>query len=63
MKTLAEMKRHFRSLIDGRAVYVWGGNAEEITPEMIDRLYKAYHSSKYTRAYYCLLYTSDAADD
>lgn len=52
MKTLAEMKNHFQSLIDDRAVYVWGGNAEEITPEMIERLYKSYHSSRYNRAYY-----------
>lgn len=52
MKKISEMQKHFQSLIDGRAVYVWGGNAEVITPEMIDRLYKAYHSSKYTRAYY-----------
>lgn len=52
MKKISEMQKHFQSLIDGRAVYVWGGNGETITPEMIDRLYKAYHSSKYTRAYY-----------
>lgn len=52
MRTVAEMKKHFQALIDGKAVYVWGGNCEKITPEMIDRLYRAYHSSQYNRAYY-----------
>lgn len=52
MKMLSEMKNHFQSLVDNRAVYVWGGNGEQITPEMIERLYRSYHSAKYTRAYY-----------
>lgn len=52
MKRIQEVQAHFRSLVDGRAVYVWGGNGEEITPEMIERLYRSYHSAKYTRAYY-----------
>lgn len=52
MRTVAEMKKHFQALIDGKAVYVWGGNCEKITPEMIEKLYKSYHSSQYNRAYY-----------
>ena len=34
MKRIQEVQAHFRSLVDGRAVYVWGGNGEEITPEI-----------------------------
>ena len=52
MKSIQEVQAHFRSWVDGRAVYVWGGNAETITPEMIERLYRSYHSARYTRAYY-----------
>lgn len=52
MKTTEEMKKHFQSLVDNRAVYVWGGNCETITEEMVNRLYKTYGTSKYNRAYY-----------
>ena len=50
--TQKQFKEHFRNLLNGRAVYVWGGNGETITKEMIDRLYRAYSSATYNRAYY-----------
>lgn len=52
MKTTAEMKKHFQSLVDGKAVYVWGANCEKITEEMTTRLFKTYGTSKYNKAYY-----------
>jgi hypothetical protein len=50
--TQKQFKEHFRNLLNGRAVYVWGGNGEIITKEMIDRLYRVYSSKTYNRAYY-----------
>ena len=50
--TQKQFKEHFRNLLNGRSVYVWGGNGETITKEMIDRLYRAYSSATYNRAYY-----------
>lgn len=52
MKTTAEMETHFQSLVDGKAVYVWGANCEKVTDEMITRLFKTYGTSKYNKAYY-----------
>lgn len=52
MKTKSEIKKHFQSLVDGKAVYVWGGNCQTITKEMIDQLYKSYGNSQYNRTYY-----------
>lgn len=54
MKPTAEMKKHFQSLVDGKAVYVWGANCEKITEEMTTRLFKTYGTSKYNKSY-CLL--------
>lgn len=52
MKTTAEMETHFQSLVDGKAVYVWGANCEKITEEMTTRLFKTYGTSKYNKSYY-----------
>lgn len=52
MRTFTEMQKYFQTLVDGRAVYVWGANYETITEEMMDRLYKTYGNSQYNRAYY-----------
>lgn len=52
MKTTAEMKKHFQSLVDGKAVYVWGANCEKITEGMTMRLFKTYGTSKYNKSYY-----------
>lgn len=52
MVTLKQMREHFSSLYTGNAVYVWGMNCEEITPESIDKAYKRCHSKAYDKAYF-----------
>lgn len=50
--TQEELKQHFLNLGKNGAIYVWGGNCQVISREMIDRLYTNYRSSKYNKKYY-----------
>ena len=50
--TQKQFKEHFRKLAMEKAVYVWGGNCEIITKQMIDILFRVYGSKTYNRAYY-----------
>ena len=50
MKTQKEVKTYALSASDW--LYVWGANGEEITPELMDRLYWDYGSASYPRQYY-----------
>lgn len=52
MKTVAEVIRYFEHLYMSSAVYVFGMNGEIITPESVDKAYKAYGSNTYNKAYY-----------
>lgn len=52
MVTQNQFKEHYRNLLNTKAVYVWGANGEIITKELVDRLFNAYGSKTYTRAYY-----------
>lgn len=47
-----EFVSHFEKLNSENAVYVWGGNGEIITKELMDKLYAWYGSTKYNRDYY-----------
>lgn len=50
MKTQKEVKKYALAAKDW--LYVWGANAEKLTQELIDRLYRDYGSSTYNKAYY-----------
>lgn len=52
MVTQKQFKEHFRNLLNGKAVYVWGANGQIITKELVDELYNSYGSKTYNRAYY-----------
>lgn len=50
MKTQDEVKKY---ALEARGwLYVWGANAEVITPELMNRLYQDYGSTNYPRSYY-----------
>ena len=48
----ADAVKYFENLYSGQAVYLWGANGQKITPELCDRLHKAFGSKTYTKAYY-----------
>lgn len=52
MVTQQQFKDHYHNLYNSKAVYVWGGNGEIITKELVDKLYKLYGSKTYNRTYY-----------
>lgn len=52
MVTQKQFKEHFRNLLNGKAVYVWGANGQIITKELVDKLYNSYGSKTYNRTYY-----------
>lgn len=52
MVTQKQFKEHFRNLLNGKAVYVWGANGEIISQELVGKLFSWYGSSTYNRAYY-----------
>lgn len=43
---------YYMSLIALNPVYVWGANMEKASQQLMDKLFRAYGNSKYTRAYY-----------
>ena len=43
---------HYEKLYASKAVYVWGANGQIITKELMDKLFKAYGSTKYNETYY-----------
>ena len=47
-----KVTEHFVKLYEGRAVYVWGMNCEEITPHSIEIAIAQHSSSTYPRSYY-----------
>jgi peptidoglycan hydrolase-like protein with peptidoglycan-binding domain len=52
MVTQKQFKEHFRNLLNGKAIYLWGANGETITKELVNKLYRWYGSNTYNRAYY-----------
>ena len=52
MKTVKEVIQYFNNLYMSSAVYVWGFNGQIITPESIDKAFKAYGNRTYTQQYY-----------
>ena len=50
--TQRQFKDHFRKLAAEKAVYVWGGNCEIISKQVVDILFRLYGSKTYNRAYY-----------
>lgn len=50
MKTEKEVRAYALTAKDW--VYVWGANAEVITPALMDRLYRDYGSASYPKSYY-----------
>ena len=52
MKTVKEVIQYFNNLYMSSAVYVWGMNGTVITPESIDKAFKAYGNRTYTQQYY-----------
>lgn len=50
--TQADAVKHFESLVQGKAIYLWGANCETITPALCTKLYNAFHSNTYNKAYY-----------
>lgn len=52
MVTQQQFKEHFRHLRDSNAIYLWGANGQIISKELVDKLFKAYGSNTYNRAYY-----------
>lgn len=53
MVTQLQAREHYLSLYNGKAVYVWGMNANTIiSKDTIDKTFKIYGSSKYNKEYY-----------
>ncbi len=52
MKTVREVIQYFENLYMSSAVYVWGMNSTIITPESIEKTFKAYGSKTYNQQYY-----------
>ncbi|WMC93166.1 GH25 family lysozyme [Kineothrix sp. MB12-C1] len=44
--------QHFENLYKNKAIYLWGANAEIITPALCDKLHKTYGNSTYNKTYY-----------
>ena len=52
MVTQKQFKDYYMNLYNSGAIYVWGANGEKITKELMNKLYKDFGSSKYTKSYY-----------
>lgn len=52
MVSKKEFIDYFNKLYEGKAIYLWGANAEVITKALTDRLYSIFGSSTYNKAYY-----------
>lgn len=52
MITQKQFKEHFQNLLNLKAVYIWGGNGEIISKELVDKLFSWYGSKSYNREYY-----------
>lgn len=50
--TQLQLKNHFIGLGNQGALYVWGANGQIITKELMDKLFKTYGTSTYSKEYY-----------